>query len=147
MEDDTAPITVEDETMDYNGNLLENGVDQFAVEEMGGEILEIRDDDENMAWGSNGRPLYSSNYRGPLPHRGGFLHQHGMPFAPPAPLPMAANHAVPQFHRAPQPVDMHTVSVVPHTYDNDPEYVGGAVGTGGVNNIAAERTYERRGRR
>ena len=147
MEDDTESMIIEDEAMDYNDNLVENGVDQLAVEEMGGEIVEIRDDDENMAWGSNGRHLYSSNFRGPLPHRGGFLHQHGMSFAPPAPLPMAANHAVPQFHRVPQPVDMHTVNVVPHTYENGPGYVRGAVGTGGGNNNAAERAYDRRGRR
>ena len=133
MEDDTEPITVEDEAMDYNGNLLENGVGQLAVEEIGGEIVEIRDDDENLSSGSHGRYLYRSNYRGPLPHRSGFLHQHGMSFAPPAPLPMAANHAVPQFHRVPQLVDMPSVNVVPHTYDNGPGYVRHAVGTGGVN--------------
>ena len=146
MEDDTAPMTVEDEAMDYNGHLLENGVDQLAVEEMGDEIVEIRDDDENMSWGFNGGHLYNSNFRGPLPHRSGFLHQQGMPFAPPAPLPMVANHAVPPFHRGPQPVDMHTVNVVPHTHENSPGFVRGAVGTGGVNNTAAERTYERRRR-
>ena len=147
MEDDTEPMIVEDEAMDYNDNLLEDGVDRLTVEEMGGEIVEIRDDDENMAWGSNARHLYSSNSRGPLPHRSGFLHQHDMSFATPAPLPMAANYAVPPFHRVPHPVDMHTVNVVPHTYENGPEYVRGAVGTGGVNNTAAERTYEMRRRR
>ena len=127
MEDDTAPVTVEDEAMDYNDNLEENGVDQLAVEEMGGEIVEIRDDDENMSWGSNARHLYSSNSRGPFPHRSGVLHQHGMSFATPAPLPMAANHAVPPFYRVPHLVDMHTVNVVPHTYENGPGYVRDAV--------------------
>ena len=147
MEDDTAPITIEDEAVDYYGNLVENGAEQISVEEMGDEIVEIQDDDENMPWGSNGRHFYSSNSRGPLPRRSGFLHQHGMSLASPAPLPMAANHAVPQFHHASQSVDMNTVNVVSHTYENDPGYVRGAVGTGGVNNTAAERAYDRRGRR
>ena len=142
-----APITVEDDTVDYNGTLVENGADQLAVEEMGGEIVEIRDDDENISWGSNGCHLYSSNSCGPLPRRSGFLHQHGMPFAPPAPMPMASNYAVPQFHFVPQLVDMHTVNVVPHTYENGSGYVRGAIATGGVNNTAAERAYDRRGRR
>ena len=133
MEYDTEPITVEDEVMDYSDILVENGVDQLAVEEMEGEIVEIRDDDENMLWGSNTRHLYSSNSRGPLPRRSGFLHQHGMSFAPPAPLPMGSNYAAPQFPRVPQLVDMHTVNVVPQTYENGPGYVRGAVGTGGVN--------------
>ena len=147
MEDDTAPITVEDEANDYNGNFVENGADQLAVEEMGEEIVEIRDDDDNMPWGSNGRHLYSSNSRGPLPRRRDFLYQHGMSFAPPGPLPMASNYGVPPFHRVPHPVDMHTVNVVSYTHENDPGYIHGAVGTGGVNEHSAERAYDRRGRR
>ena len=145
MEDDTAPITVEDEAMDYYGNLVENGAEQLAVEEMGVNIVEIQD--ENMPWGFNGRYLYSSNSHGPLPHRSGFLHQHGMTFAPPVPPPMASNYAAPQFHRVPQSVDMNTVNVVSHTYENDPGSVRGAVGTGGVNEHSAERAYDRRRRR
>ena len=133
MEDDPAPITVEDEAMDYYGNLMENGAEQLAVEEMEGEIVEIRDDDENLSWGSNGRHPYSSNYRGPLPRRSDFLHQPGMPFAPPAPLPMASNYAAPQLHLVPHLVTMHTVNVVSLTYENDPGYVRLPVGTGGVN--------------